>query len=229
MEGALLECPRAWERLLPPGIRRAETAAELEGRDWDLAGADGGRMHRGGRAESPMPDLLLPGSWERPLPPGLTADTVISCGLSARDSLTLSSLTEPVLCIQRPLPRPDGGRVEPQEFLLPVLPGPAELLPLLGVRLLQIPLTGLPLHGKLMQRGRRGAHGASCGDLDSGRNGRHLLGTLTDVGAVPPAASAAESALRTAAVSLPENTGAGPRLKMEKKRKSPLTIPLKQV
>ena len=85
--------------------------------------------------------LLLPGSWERPLPPGLTAETVISYGLSARDSLTLSSLTEPVLCIQRQLPRPDGGWVEPQEFLLPVLPGPAEvLLPLLGVRLLQIPL-----------------------------------------------------------------------------------------
>ena len=85
--------------------------------------------------------LLLPGSWERPLPPGLTAETVISYGLSARDSLTLSSLTEPVLCVQRRLPRPDGGRVEPQEFLLPVLPGPAEvLLPLLGVRLLQIPL-----------------------------------------------------------------------------------------
>ena len=36
MEGVLLECPRAWERLLPPGIRRAETAVELEGRDWDL-------------------------------------------------------------------------------------------------------------------------------------------------------------------------------------------------
>ena len=30
MEGALLECPRAWERLLPPGVRRAETAAELD-------------------------------------------------------------------------------------------------------------------------------------------------------------------------------------------------------
>lgn len=141
MEGALLECPRAWERLLPPGIRRAETAAELEGRGWDLLALTAGGCAAMAERKVRCRILLLPGSWERPLPPGLTAETVISYGLSARDSLTLSSLTEPVLCIQRQLPRPDGGRVEPQEFLLPVLPGPAEvLLPLLGVRLLQIPL-----------------------------------------------------------------------------------------
>ena len=54
-------------------------------------------------------------------------------GLSHRDSLTLSSLAEPVLCVQRRLPRPDGGFIEPQEFPLPDLPAPAaELLPLLG-------------------------------------------------------------------------------------------------
>ena len=106
MEGALLECPRAWERLLPPGIRRAETAAELEGRGWDLL--------------------------------ALTAG---GCAAMAERKVRCRILLEPVLCIQRQLPRPDGGQVEPQEFLLPVLPGPAEvLLPLLGVRLLQIPL-----------------------------------------------------------------------------------------
>ena len=63
-------------------------------------------------------------------------------GLSHRDSLTLSSLAEPVLCVLRRLPRPDGCVVEPQEFPLPELPGPAaELLPLLGTRLLQLPQT----------------------------------------------------------------------------------------
>ena len=61
---------------------------------------------------------------------------------AARDSLTLSSLAEPVLCVQRALPRPDGAVIDPQEFPLPPLPGPAEaLLPILGLRLLQMPLT----------------------------------------------------------------------------------------
>ena len=46
MEGALLECPRAWERLLPPGVRRAETAAELEGRNWDLLALTAGDARR---------------------------------------------------------------------------------------------------------------------------------------------------------------------------------------
>ena len=58
---------------------------------------------------------------------------------------TLSSLTEPVLCVQRQLPRPDGTVIEPQEFPLPALPGPAaELLPLLGARLLRLPQTADP-------------------------------------------------------------------------------------
>ena len=45
------------------------------------------------------------------------------------------------------------------------------------------------------------------------------------MGAVPPAASAAENARRTAAVSSLENTGAGPRLKMEKKEEIPVDNP----
>ena len=70
---------------------------------------------------------------------------MITCGLSPRDSLTLSSLTEPVLCVQRHLPRPDGAVIEPQEFPLPSLPGPPEeLLPLLGLRLLLMPLAEPP-------------------------------------------------------------------------------------
>ena len=71
---------------------------------------------------------------------------MITCGLSPRDSLTLSSLTEPVLCVQRSLPRPDGAVIEPQEFPLPSLPGPPEeLLPLLGLRLLLMPLAEPPV------------------------------------------------------------------------------------
>ena len=76
------------------------------------------------------------------LPDRVRAETVVTYGLSPRDSLTLSSLAEPVLCVQRALPRPDGTAVDAQEFPLPPLPGPAEtLLPLLGLRLLQMPLT----------------------------------------------------------------------------------------
>jgi hypothetical protein len=72
------------------------------------------------------------------------AETVIPYGLSPRDSLTLSSLREPVLCVQRALTRPDGAVIETQEFPLPPLPASAEeLLPLLGLWLLQMPLTGL--------------------------------------------------------------------------------------
>ena len=78
-------------------------------------------------------------------PERITAETVVTYGLSPRDSLTLSSLAEPVLCVQRQLPRPDGTVIEPQEFPLPALPGPAaELLPLLGARLLRLPQTADP-------------------------------------------------------------------------------------
>ena len=88
--------------------------------------------------------LLVPGDCTAPLE-RITAETVVTYGLSSRDSLTLSSLAEPVLCVQRQLPRPGGGVVEPQEFPLPELPAPAaELLPLLGLRLLQLPQTSAP-------------------------------------------------------------------------------------
>ena len=86
----------------------------------------------------------MPGDCTAPLE-RITAETVVTYGLSSRDSLTLSSLAEPVLCVQRQLPRPGGGVVEPQEFPLPSLPFPAEaLLPLLGLRLLQMPQTKNP-------------------------------------------------------------------------------------
>ena len=94
--------------------------------------------------------LLAPGGCR--VPEG--AGTVVTCGLSPRDSLTLSSLAEPVLCIQRALPRLDGSILEPQEVPLPPLPAPAEgLLPLLGLWLLQMPLTNALSHGTLSPKG----------------------------------------------------------------------------
>lgn len=136
MEGAIFDCPAQWQEHLPPGVLGAESPAGLTGRTWDLLALTRRGRAALGRAEIFCRILLIPGD----APPPLGAETVITCGLSPRDSLTLSSLTEPLLCVQRMLPRPDGGFIDPQELPLPPLPGTAEeLLPLLGLRLLQIP------------------------------------------------------------------------------------------
>lgn len=141
MEGAIFDCPALWLRHLPPGVLGAESPAGLAGRTWDLLALTRRGRAALGRAEVSCRTLLIPGD----SPPPLRAETVITCGLSPRDSLTLSSLTEPVLCVQRHLPRPDGAVIEPQEFPLPSLPGPPEeLLPLLGLRLLLMPLAEPP-------------------------------------------------------------------------------------
>ena len=144
MEGLIVSCPPAWEPWLPPGIRRAEGVRELAERRWPLLALTrrGCGELAGGAALCRV--LLAPGDCGPELA-NVAAETVVTFGLSARDSLTLSSLTEPVLCVQRRLPRPDGGFVEPQEFPLRGLPAPAEeLLPLLGVLLLQVPQTTAP-------------------------------------------------------------------------------------
>ena len=144
MEGLIVSCPPAWEPWLPPGIRRAEGVRELAERRWPLLALTrrGCGELAGGAALCRV--LLAPGDCGPELA-NVAAETVVTYGLSARDSLTLSSLTEPVLCVQRRLPRPDGGFVEPQEFPLPELPAPAEeQLPLLGLRLLQVPQTTAP-------------------------------------------------------------------------------------
>ena len=132
METAIFPCPAQWTPLLPPGVVRAEKPEDLLEQFWDLLALAGG-SDPAVRCRI----LLLPGTET----PAAQAERVVTYGLSPRDSLTLSSLTEPVLCVQRALPRPDGGRIEPQEFPLPRLPAPAaELLPLLGLRLLHMPL-----------------------------------------------------------------------------------------
>lgn len=139
MEGAIFDCPALWLERLPPGVLGAETPAALAGRTWDLLALTRRGRAALGRVEASCRTLLIPGD----SPPPLSAEVVITWGLSPRDSLTLSSLTEPVLCVQRSLPRPDGAIIEPQEFPLPSLPGlPEEMLPLLGLRLLLMPLEG---------------------------------------------------------------------------------------
>ena len=139
METAFFACPASWRGLLPEGTAAPGGPSSLSGGQWALL------------ALTPMgaPALRRTVRCRLLLAPGdcaalksVRAERVVTYGLSPRDSLTLSSLSEPVLCVQRTLPRPDGTAIEPQEFPLPPLPGPADaLLPLLGLRLLQMPLT----------------------------------------------------------------------------------------
>lgn len=142
MEGAIFDCPAPWLERLPPGVLGVESPAGLAGRSWELLALTRRGRRALGAAEAACRILLTPGD----CPPPFPAETVITYGLSPRDSLTLSSLAEPLLCVQRRLPRPDGAVVEPQEFPLPQLPGPPELfLPLLGLKLLLMPLDEPPV------------------------------------------------------------------------------------
>jgi hypothetical protein len=136
MEGAILDCHGTWKCCLPPGmsgLEGRETGVDLS---WDLLILTRDAMQKG-MCRGSCRLLLMPGDC---CLNGIRAEAVATYGLSPRDSLTFSSLQEPVLCVQRGLPRPDGGMVEPQEFPLPPLPEPAEeLLPLLGAWLLMAP------------------------------------------------------------------------------------------
>lgn len=144
MEGIIWHCPALWRPLLPPRTMAAESARDLTLRRWPLLALTGRGCGELERADCGI--LLVPGDRAEAVLARVRAETVVTYGLSHRDSLTLSSLAEPVVCVQRCLPRPDGGTVEPQEFPLPPdLPAPAtDLLPLLGLRLLQMPQTEPP-------------------------------------------------------------------------------------
>ena len=143
MEDAILGCPQSWAALLPEKTRRLERPEELGEKVWRILALTRRGCNLLGQAWCEI--LLVHGDCAEEALGRIRARTVITCGLSHRDSLTLSSLTEPVLCVQRTLPRPGGGEVVPQEFPLPPLPTAAEeLLPLLGLRLLQMPQTNPP-------------------------------------------------------------------------------------
>lgn len=144
MEGIIWHCPALWRPLLPPRALAAESARDLTLRRWSVLALTERGCGDLERADCGV--LLVPGDRAEAVLARVRAETVVTCGLSQRDSLTLSSLSEPVVCLQRALLRPDGGTVEPQEFPLPWdLPAPAEaLLPLFGLRLLQMPLTEPP-------------------------------------------------------------------------------------
>lgn len=145
MEGVIWECPPDWAAWLPPGVRRVESAAELAGRQWTLLALTAAGMGTLEHTALRCRVALVPGECASGRLRRLQAESVVTWGLSPRDSLTLSSLAQPVLCVQRTLLRPDGGVVEPQEIPLPPLPAPAPvLLPLLGLCLLRMPLTESP-------------------------------------------------------------------------------------
>lgn len=137
MEEAIYLCPAWWRALLPGGVSAPDQMEALTARRWDLLALTAAGVPVGKEVRCHL--LLAPGDCLEL--GGVQAERVVTYGLSPRDSLTLSSLAEPVICVQRALPRPDGLVIEPQEFPLPALPAPAaELLPLLGLRLLQMPL-----------------------------------------------------------------------------------------
>ena len=131
----LFACPKAWQICLPPGLQGLTRRENISGRRWDLLVLTSASLLQLDGMCPSCGIVLLPGGSAAEFASGI--QSVITYGLSYQDSLTLSSLEKPVLCVQRRLPRPDGGVVEPQEFPLGDLPVPAdEWLPLLGAYLL---------------------------------------------------------------------------------------------
>ena len=133
MEGGLFHASTGWEHLLPPGLRQLREPGAVCREVWDLLALTpmGCRMLAELDVRARL--LLLPGSCGTGR---FRAETVVTYGLSPRDSITFSSLRELVLCVQRALPLACGGMLEPQEFPLPGLAGAEELLPCAGARLL---------------------------------------------------------------------------------------------
>ena len=92
LHSGMFLCPNRWTDRLPPETLRPDRE-EAVGRFWDLlALTPEGCAHLTGCCPR-CRVLLLPGNCRMM---GM-ADTVITYGLSSRDSLTLSSLEEPVL------------------------------------------------------------------------------------------------------------------------------------
>ena len=143
MVDAVFSCPPAWESWVSPQTRRLGKTEELSEQSWGTLLLPPGTAGAIQAVPFSCACLLVEGDCPAELLAAVATDHVITYGLSPRDSLTLSSLREPVLCVQRSLIRPDGAVIEPQELPLGELPLPPEqMLPLLGLQLLQMPLTG---------------------------------------------------------------------------------------
>ncbi len=145
MVDAVFACPPAWEPWVSPWTRRLWDAEELSECSWGTLLMPPGTVRAIQAVAVSCKCLLVKGTCRPELLASVRTMHIVTYGMSPRDSLTLSSLREPVLCVQRSLQRPDGAVIEPQDLPVGELPLPPEqMLPLLGLRLLQMPLTGKP-------------------------------------------------------------------------------------
>ncbi len=133
MEGGFFSGGPTGEKLLPAGIVCLEDAGAVCRRRWDLLALTAAGCRRLADRHLTARVLLLPGDCA---PGRFQADRVVTYGLSPRDSITLSSLAQPVLCVQRTLPLVWGGELEPQEFPMPTGETAERLLPWAAARLL---------------------------------------------------------------------------------------------
>ena len=101
-------------------VRSGSHPALLAGEILDLLVVSPAAVGWAGAAAIYCRTALLPDS-AGALARALLADRAVSYGLSARDTITLSSLEEEKICVcvQREIIRLDGGLVERQELILP--------------------------------------------------------------------------------------------------------------
>lgn len=133
--GAPEEARRYLGGLPARALRRPEDAV---GGPWDILALSSGALHRPLCVRLRAKSLLLPGD-SGGLVRSAGAEQLVGYGLSPRHTLTLSSLTGGILCLQRSVLAADGTLLEPQELPLPAplagLP-PEQALLLAGVLLL---------------------------------------------------------------------------------------------
>ena len=112
MTDAIFACPPTWEPWVSPWTRILRGEAELSEQTWGILLLPPGTVR--GRQEVPISCacLLVEGTCPAELLSSVKTAHVVTYGMSPRDSLTLSSLREPVLCVQRSLIRPDGTVIE---------------------------------------------------------------------------------------------------------------------
>lgn len=144
MEGVIFCCPPAWRKLLPPRRSGGGAGGGAGGTVLATAGPDPPGVRGAGGYGRPVPGAAGAGGLYRAAGAHHGGDGGhLWPVLQGQSHPVQPGGTGPL----RPAAtaRPGGGVVEPQEFPLPELPAPAaELLPLLGLRLLQLPQTSAP-------------------------------------------------------------------------------------